>query len=131
MRCRTGGSPLFRIFDHGKNVGAMYAGQCAGKYLVDTLTPSARARTLETYELTELSRIPVYTVSGILDAMLRPVISERLLLPFSMAGARVSRIVAFLETISPDGLFDRRALMSRPQTDAGYAIKAVLRTNAQ
>jgi hypothetical protein len=115
-----------RIFDHGKNVGAMYRGQCAGKYLEETLPAAARAYTLETYEQTVRARRPVYTVSGVKDAEARPVVYERLLLPFSECGERVFRIVAFLETISIDGAFVRRDLMRDNAPARGFAFKAVI-----
>lgn len=120
------GAHQFRIFDHGKNVGAMYAGQCAGKLLVETLTDAARAPTLETYEQAVHSRKPVYTVSHISDADGRPVIYERLLLPLANAEGRVVRILALLETISIEGRIDRNSLMTRPMPDSGYVVKAEL-----
>lgn len=115
-----------RIFDHGKNVGAMYRGQCAGKYLEETLPEAARGYTLETYEKVVRSRSPVYTVSGVSDAKARPVVYERLLLPFSECGERVSRIIAFLETISIEGAFVRRDLMRDNAPAPGFALKAVI-----
>ncbi|MCC6948801.1 MAG: PAS domain-containing protein [Bradyrhizobiaceae bacterium] len=124
----NGGRPLFRIFNHGKNVGAMYAGQCAGKLLADTLPEATRARTLETYEQAAHTRLPVFTTSGILDAKERPVIYERLLLPFSQSGEEATRILGFLETISPEGIFERRELMTRAHAASDFAIKAVLQT---
>lgn len=122
----NGPRPLLRIHDHGKNVGAMYAGQCAGKYLADTLPESVREAILDTYEQAARLRLPVYTVSGVLDAEGRPVIYERLLLPFSDFGQHVSRIIGFLEAISPDGAFERRELMTAAVTTAGFKIRAVL-----
>jgi hypothetical protein len=121
------GALRFRIQDHGKNVGAMYRGQCAGKFLEETLPPAKTAMTLETYEHAVRSRLPVYTVSRVRDRENKPVLYERLLLPVSDSGERVFRIIAFLETISIDGAFERRDLMVEPKDSDGYTLKAVLR----
>jgi hypothetical protein len=119
-----------RIHNHGKNVGAMYAGQCAGKMLADVLPEAVRAATLETYMHATRTRLPVYTVSRVADADARTVLYERLLLPFSDFGERVFRIVAFLETISPAGAFARHSLMTNAPTATGFIVKAVLQTGA-
>jgi hypothetical protein len=119
-----------RIFDHGKNVGAMYRGQCAGKYLEETLPAPARAYTLETYEQAVCTRRPVYTVSGVRDVEARPVVYERLLLPFGECGDHVIRIIAFLETISIDGAFVRRDLMRDSLPAAAFAFKAIIDARA-
>jgi hypothetical protein len=120
------GATRLRIHDQGKNVGAMYAGQCAGKDLADVLPEATRARTLATYEHVAKTGLPVYTVSSVADAEQRAVLFERLLLPFSEFGQDVFRIIGFLETISPAGLFQRRSLMLDTQTGADFALKAVL-----
>lgn len=124
------GALRFRIHDHGKNVGAIYRGQCAGKYLEETLPEPAIGYTLETYAHAAHTRLPVYTASRVLDALGKPVLYERLLLPFSDCGERVFRIIAFLETISIEGAFQRRDLMTDPQTAGGFTLKAVLQTRA-
>jgi hypothetical protein len=122
------GFQRFRIFDHGKNVGAMFAGQCAGKPLVETLPEAAREHTLETYEHAVRSRMPVYTVSRVTDAGERPVLYERLLLPLGDSQGRVVRILALLETISTEGMIDRQSLMTGPQLGNRYVVKAELHT---
>lgn len=124
------GTMRFRIFDHGKNVGAMYAGQCAGKYLEETLPDAARAHTLETYEHAARNSLPVYTVSKVADADRRTVLVERLLLPFSEFGGPVFRIIGFLEAISPEGEFGRHKLMIERRDGEGFAFKAVLEERA-
>jgi hypothetical protein len=116
----------FRIFDHGKNVGAMYAGQCAGKLLKDTLPDPAKAHTLETYEHAVQSRVPVYTVSRMTNGQNQPILYERLLLPLGNDEGRVVRILALLETISTEGMIDRRRLMTDSQPDSHYVLRAEL-----
>jgi hypothetical protein len=122
------GRVSFRIFDHGKNVGAMYAGECAGKFLDEVLPAAARDYTLETYEQAVRTRMPVYTVSKVADAGARTVFYERLLLPFGERGDTVFRVIGFLETISPDGGFERQKLMTGPEAAGGFAVKALLNT---
>lgn len=121
------GAHRFRIVDHGRNVGAMYANQCVGKFLDETLPDVARAPTLETYEHVVRTGLPVYTVSRMIDAAERPVQYERLLLPFGDRDGRVVRILALLETISSEGTIARKSLLSNPQTTQQYTIKAELR----
>jgi hypothetical protein len=124
------GSHRFRIFDHGKNVGAMYAGQCAGKYLDEVLPGAARSHTLETYVHAVRTRLPIYTVSRMTDADGRPILYERLLLPLGNAECRVVRILALLETISTEGTIERRSLMTDPEPGNRYIIKAELHATA-
>jgi hypothetical protein len=64
------------------------------------------------------------------DADLRPVLYERMLLPFSHYGDKVFRIISFLETISPAGAFERQELMTDPQAANGFAVKVVLQARA-
>lgn len=126
----TSAGHRFRIFNHGKNVGAMFAGECAGKFLDDVLPPAARNYTLETYEQVVRLRLPVYTVSKFSDADERTVLYERLLLPFAIGDQSAARIIGFLETISPDGAFERRDLMLDAPTRGEFVIKAVLQVRA-
>jgi hypothetical protein len=117
----------FRIHNHGKNVGAMYAGQCAGKFFDEVLPAQSRRATIETYEHAARSRLPVYTVSRTTDVKGRAVLYERLLLPFAESGDNTFRVIGFLETISPEGAFERHGLMlTEPRNATGFAIKAVL-----
>jgi hypothetical protein len=121
------GAHRFLIVDHGKNIGSMFASSCAGKFLDETLPDIARARTLETYEHVVTTGVPVYTVSRMIDALGRPILYERLLLPFSDGSGKVTRILALLETISNEGTIERQSLLSNPQTTHQYQIKAELK----
>jgi hypothetical protein len=123
------GGMRFRIFNHGKNVGAMYAGQCAGRFFDEVLPAATRAATLETYEHSVRTRLPVYTASRTSDSKGRPVLYERLLLPFTEFRENVFRVIGFLETISPEGAFDRdRLMVSDLKNQTGFALKAVLKS---
>jgi hypothetical protein len=120
------GAHRFRIVDHGKNVGAMYAGQCNGKFLDEVLPDAARARTLETYERAVQSKLPIYTVSKMTDSAERPILYERLLLPLGDSEGRVVRVIALLETISTEGTIERRSLMTDPLPSNRYIVRAEL-----
>lgn len=120
------GHHRFRIFDHGRNVGAMYAGQCAGKYLDELLPEAVREQTLSTYEHTVRARMPVYTVSHLKDAQGSPINYERLLVPLGGAEGRVVRILALLETISTEGTIARRELMSGARSAHTFSFGAEL-----
>jgi hypothetical protein len=120
------GAHRFRIFDHGKNIGAMYAGQCNGKLLDEVLPDAARVRTLETYERAVLTKVPIYTVSQMTDSAERPILYERLLLPLGDSEGRVVRVIALLETISTEGTIERRSLMTDPEPSNRYIVRAEL-----
>jgi hypothetical protein len=121
------GTHRFRIFDHGRRIGSMYAGSCAGKFLDEVLPDSARAWTLETYEHVVQAHVPVYTVSRMSDGDGRPFLYERLLLPLSGDDGRVVRILALLEAISSEGTIERQELMTAGTPAGSVAIKAELR----
>lgn len=120
------GHHRFRIFDHGRNVGAMYAGQCAGKFLDELLPAAVREQTLATYEHTVQTRVPVYTVSHLKDAQGSQIFYERLLLPLGGADGSVVRILALLETISSAGMIARRDLMSGARSAHTFSFGAEL-----
>ncbi len=119
------GGYRFRIFDHGRNVGAMFAGECAGKLLEETLPEASRVPILATYEHVVQRCAPVYTVSNIVDAENRAVLYERLLLPLGDKDRRVVRIVALLETISTEGTIARKSLMTAERrATRSFALRA-------
>ena len=116
-----------RVFSHGRNIGRMYASECAGKFLDELLPEATRAPTLATYEHVIQSRRPVYTVSRLADAEDRPILYERLLLPLLGADGSVVRILALLETISTEGTIERRNLLNGPRSAPSFFLCAELR----
>ena len=68
------------------------------------------------------SRLPVYTVADMRDPGGRIVHYERLLLPFGQNGIEVDRILASLETVSPEGAFENRGLMNAPPRPPAFAL---------
>jgi hypothetical protein len=48
------------------------------------------------------------------------------LLPFSQGGTQVERILSSLETVSPEGSFDNRNLMTSPGRPPAFALCATI-----
>lgn len=78
--------------------------------------------TLATYNHAVATGLPVYTVSDVRDPTGRIVHYERLLLPFSQDGFEVHRILASLETVSPEGAFETRSLMTSAPKPPTFAL---------
>jgi hypothetical protein len=70
--------------------------------------------------------LPVYTIAHIDDAYGRLVAYERLLIPFSEAGGKVTHIIASLKTISEDGGFEIRNLMRGSDALPTPKLRAVI-----
>jgi hypothetical protein len=51
---------------------------------------------------------------------------ERLLLPFSRGGVAVDRILASLETVSPEGAFDNRDILKSSPKPPAFALCATI-----
>lgn len=102
----------FQIISHGATIGQVYgSADCRGKYLDEVLPSNACGNALSPFRQTVVSGHPVYTVHDVTDCKGRIVHFERLLLPFSSAGAAVDRILASFEFICADGAYDARNLM--------------------
>lgn len=120
------GAHRLRIYAHGRNVGRMYASECAGKFLDELLPEESRTPMLATYEHVIHARRPVYTTSRLTDAENRPILYERLLLPLLGADGSVVRILALLETISAEGTIERNSLMTGPRSAPSFSLRAEL-----
>ena len=102
----------FQIISHGATIGQVYGSvDCRGKYLDEVLPSNACSDALSPFQQTVVSGHPVYTVHDVTDCKGRIVHFERLLLPFSLAGSAVDRILASFEFICADGAYDGRDLM--------------------
>ena len=77
---------------------------------------------LSSYRHVLASRLPVYTVADMRDPGGRIVHYERLLLPFGQNGIEVDRLLASLETVSPEGAFENRGLMNAPPRPPAFAL---------
>lgn len=105
----------FRVAFHGQRLIEAFAGlDCVGRFLDEILPPPYLASALATYQQVVGGRMPVYTVSDMRDPAGRIVHQEQLLLPFSIDGDEVERVLASIEAVSPEGPFELRRLMSSP-----------------
>jgi hypothetical protein len=116
----------FLIRYHGEKIAEMYGSNCRGKFLDEILPPALLKPALATYRQVLAARRPVYTVVDTSDRNARPVHYERLLLPFGRDTETVDRVLASLETVSPDGAFENRDLMKLPALKAEFGICAVI-----
>ncbi|MBX6424571.1 MAG: PAS domain-containing protein [Variibacter sp.] len=111
---RTGDDLRFRIRYQGSRITELYGADCRGKFLGTGVQPALRDAMIRTYRHTVHARCPTYTVLKTFDRDLNAVSYERLLLPFSFDGHRVSRILTALEVLSPEGKFARDGMMIAP-----------------
>jgi hypothetical protein len=119
----TDGGERFQIRFHGTRIAELYGRvNCVGKFLDEILPANASQGTLATYLHVVATGCPVYTVSDLRDRAGRIVHYERLLLPFSNGGLRVDRVLASLETVSPEGAFDNQGLMMSPPKAPAFAL---------
>jgi hypothetical protein len=121
------GDMRFRIEFHGKRlVEAFGPVDCVGKCLDEILPPAYQSSALATYRQVANGKAPVYTVADMRDSAGRIVHHERLLLPFSMGGTDVERILASIEAASPEGPFELRDLMKSPIRPPVIALCATI-----
>jgi hypothetical protein len=107
------GAPRFRMGFHGERLAeALGATEGVGRFIDDFLPPSYLTSALATYHEVVRSQRPVYTVADLRDPAGRIVHHERLLLPFTLGGSEVERILMSLEMSSPEGAFELRDLMT-------------------
>lgn len=105
------GSPRLFVRFQGKNVAQAFGFSSVGRYLDEVLPPPYRDMALATCREAIATKLPVYTVADMRDRDGRIVHFERLLLPFGHGGAEIGRILASMETVSPEGAFNSRDLM--------------------
>jgi hypothetical protein len=116
------GDVRFLIRYHGKRIAEAYGSFCQGKFLDEILPPQYREAALSTYYQVLATKLPVYTISDTQDRDGCIVHYERLLLPFSEDGDAIDRILASLETTSPEGVFDNRDVLKSLPKPAGFAL---------
>jgi hypothetical protein len=117
------GSERFLIQFHGWRLAEAYGRiSCVGKFLDEVLPDAYRESALSTYRHLVREKLPIYTVSDMRDGAGRIVHYERLLLPFCDGGPEVTRILASLETTSPEGDFDNANLMTAPGRPPTFAL---------
>ncbi|MGY3564197.1 hypothetical protein ACVWXP_007522 [Bradyrhizobium sp. USDA 4463] len=121
----TSWPPVLTIESEATRMATAYGQTGKGRRLDEYVGPRLAASVMPVYHLCVARRCPVYTVSHLEDAEGRKVAYERLLLPFGADG-EVTELVASLKTISPDGRFDLRNLMTRTDLVAAPAVRAVI-----
>jgi hypothetical protein len=105
------GTPRLFVRFQGKNIIDAFGISTVGRYLDEILPRPYRDVALATCHQVLATKLPVYTVSDMRDRDGRIVHFERLLLPFGHKGAELGRILASMETVSPEGAFTSRDLM--------------------
>jgi hypothetical protein len=121
---RNGAGPRFHIRFQGARIVEAYGADCSGKFLDEVQHPSTRDTTLAIYRHAAETGRPLYTIAVIRDAQGLPVEHERLMLPFGRDGA-VTTIFTTLETVSNEGGFQQKQLLSSPSPMA-YTLFAAI-----
>ncbi|QQO12558.1 hypothetical protein JJB99_24210 [Bradyrhizobium diazoefficiens] len=121
----AGASPVFIIQSEGTRMSRAYGQVGKGRALHEYIGPRLAALVLPIYELCLSRGRPVYTVDQLQDADGRPVEYERLLMPFGRH-REVRQIIGSLKTISVDGSFEIRDLLSRADVVSRPAVRALI-----
>ncbi len=116
------GNARFLIRYHGNRISEAYGAVCQGKFLDEILPPQYREAALSTYHRLLVTNLPVYTIADTRDRSERIVHYERLLLPFSRDGVAIDRVLASLETVSPEGAFDHRDILNSASKPPAFAL---------
>jgi hypothetical protein len=122
---RDGGTPRFLIQYQGALIRQADGRDSNGQFFEDILPPLMRDKTLKVYRHAVECRTPVYTIHETRDRDGLPVHYERLLLPFTIGGHEVDRILACLELISPEGKFTSQDLLLTP-VEPKYSVSATI-----
>lgn len=117
--------PRIIIDSDGTRMSNAYGKTGKGQNLNDYLGPKLAPVVLPIYHECITRKLPVFTISRVVDSHGRPVDYERLLLPFS-DGAEVDRILASLKTISEEGSFEIRNLMRSNDALPVYRLRSVI-----
>jgi len=121
----AGDVPRIVIDSDGTRMANAYGKTGRGQNLDDYLGPKLATVVMPFYHECISRRLPIYTISKVVDSQGRGVDYERLLLPFS-DGEGVERILASLKTISEDGAFEIRNLMRGSDVLPVYVLRAVI-----
>jgi hypothetical protein len=117
--------PRLTIQSDGTRMSSAYGHTGKGRYLDEYLGPRLAPVVMPVYYECLKRALPVYTIAHIDDIYGRIVAYERLLMPFSEAGA-VSHVIASLKTISEDGGFEIKNLMRGNDTLPRPKLRTVI-----
>lgn len=130
--CGRDDAPRFQIRYHGTAIAQAYGSpDCTGSHLDEIVPATDQAKHLAPYRRTLQSGYPVYTIHDVTDRNGRLVHYERLLLPYGRDGERVDHILATFEFVSPEGAFERQALMTSLKTAPVLRLSATIEPQAQ
>jgi hypothetical protein len=122
-----GDAARFRIRFHGSMVAAVYGAEdCRGRYLDDVIAAKNHRTGVAPYFHALKSGCPVYTIHDVTDRNGRTIHFERLLLPFSIDGERVDRILAAFEFICEDGAFESKGLLNSQTAPPALRLSATI-----
>lgn len=108
----TDGGDLSIVIDsYGTLMSRAYGASGTGRELKEYLGPERAALVIPIYRECISRQLPVYTISRVEDKDGHAVDFERLLLPFR-EGEHITHIIGSFETISMDGHFELKRLMS-------------------
>lgn len=117
----------FQVRFHGATIGRVYgSADCHGRYLDQIIPPARHAEGLAPYRRAVDGGCPVYTIHDLTDRRGRIVHYERLLLPFTVGGETVDRIIASFEFICLDGAFDGSELMTTQAAPPALRLAAAI-----
>lgn len=117
--------PRLTIQSDGTRMASAYGHTGKGRYLDEYLGPRLAPVVMPVYYECLKRALPVYTIAHIDDIYGRIVAYERLLMPFSEAGA-VTHVIASLKTISEDGGFEIKNLMRGNDTLPRPKLRTVI-----
>jgi hypothetical protein len=117
--------PRLTIQSDGTRMSSAYGHTGKGRYLDEYLGPRLAPVVMPVYYECLKRALPIYTIAHIDDIYGRIVAYERLLMPFSEAGA-VSHVIASLKTISEDGGFEIKNLMRGNDTLPRPKLRTVI-----
>jgi hypothetical protein len=128
------GAARFHIRFAGVHILEYFGVSCAargqGRFLDEVLPGAYRAAALSSFHEVVAVRQPVYTIADMRDGAGRIVHFERLLLPLGRSGTAVERILASIEAVSPEGMFQSRELMTAPAAPPAFAFCGIIDTGA-
>ena len=128
---RESDEPQFLIIHEGARMSAAYGNDYDGhnaaqkRYMHTNIGPKRTRHVIGSYLACLEHRLPIYSILMVKDEDGKEVAYERLLLPFGTAGV-VDHIVGSFKTISIDGSFKIRNLMSLSADPPVTIIRAVI-----
>jgi hypothetical protein len=129
------GTTRFLVRFSGTRIMEYFGASCStagqGRFLDEVLPVAYRDAALSTFRAVVAAGEPVYTTADMRDRAGRIVHFERLLLPFGRDGIAVDRILASIEAVSPEGIFENRDLMAAPSTPPAFAFCSIIDTRGE